>query len=160
MHAKSNFFRPHGLQPTRLLCPCDSPGKNIVVGCHALLQGIFLTQRSSPCLLQLLLQIFYYWATREAHGISWQLKILSRIGVLCCDKSIKHVVKRFFFDVDHFKRSLYYIFIISLQFFIFWPQSCEILVPQPGIKPTPPALEHKVLTTGPPGKSLKHVILT
>ena len=28
----------------RLLCPQDSPGKNTGVGCHALLQGIFLTQ--------------------------------------------------------------------------------------------------------------------
>ena len=35
---------PHGLQPTRLLCPWDSPSKNTAVGCHALLQGIFLTQ--------------------------------------------------------------------------------------------------------------------
>ena len=35
---------PHRLQPTRLLCPWDSPGKNTGVGCHALLQGIFLTR--------------------------------------------------------------------------------------------------------------------
>ena len=32
----------------------DSPGKNIGVGCHALLQGIFLTQGSNPSLLYLL----------------------------------------------------------------------------------------------------------
>ena len=32
----------------------DSPGKNAGVGCHALLQGIFLTQGSNPCLLFLL----------------------------------------------------------------------------------------------------------
>ena len=32
----------------------DSPGKNTGVGCHALLQGIFLTQGSSPRLLSLL----------------------------------------------------------------------------------------------------------
>ena len=25
---------PHGLQPARLLCPWDSPGKNTGVGCH------------------------------------------------------------------------------------------------------------------------------
>ena len=31
-------MRPHGLQPTRLLCPWDSPGKNTGVGCHFLLQ--------------------------------------------------------------------------------------------------------------------------
>ena len=31
---------------------------------------------------------------------------------------------------------------------------CGILVPHPGIKPTPPALEGGVLATEPPGKSL------
>jgi len=40
--------------PTRLLCPWDSPGKNTGVGCHALLQWIFPTQGSNPCLLSLL----------------------------------------------------------------------------------------------------------
>ena len=30
------FLRPHGLQPARLLCPWDSPGKNTGVGCHFL----------------------------------------------------------------------------------------------------------------------------
>ena len=30
---------PHGLQPTKLLCPTDFPGKNAGVGCHFLLQG-------------------------------------------------------------------------------------------------------------------------
>ena len=29
--------RPHGLQPTRLLCPWDPPGKSTGVGCHCLL---------------------------------------------------------------------------------------------------------------------------
>ena len=44
-------LRPRGLQPARLLCPWDSPGKNTGVGCYALLQGIFLTQGSNPRLL-------------------------------------------------------------------------------------------------------------
>ena len=34
----SNSVRPHKWQPTRLLCPWDSPGKNIGVGCHFPLQ--------------------------------------------------------------------------------------------------------------------------
>ena len=34
-----------------LHCPCDSPSKNTGVGCHFLLQGIFLTQGLNPCLL-------------------------------------------------------------------------------------------------------------
>ena len=33
------------------LCPRDSPGKKTGVGCHSLLQGIFLTQGSNPGLL-------------------------------------------------------------------------------------------------------------
>ena len=37
-------FAAHGLQPCRLLCPWDFPGKNTGVGCLFLLQGIFLTQ--------------------------------------------------------------------------------------------------------------------
>ena len=32
-------LRPHGLQPARLRCLWDSPGKNTGVGCHAFLQG-------------------------------------------------------------------------------------------------------------------------
>ena len=35
----SDSLRPHGLQPTRLLCPWDSPGKRPRVGYHFLLQG-------------------------------------------------------------------------------------------------------------------------
>ena len=35
----------------RLLCPWNSPGKNTGVGCPFILQGIFLTQESNPCLL-------------------------------------------------------------------------------------------------------------
>ena len=35
----SNSSRPHGLQPTRLLCPWDFPGKITGVGCHRLLRG-------------------------------------------------------------------------------------------------------------------------
>ena len=50
--AQSDSFRPHGLQPTRPLCPWDSPGKNTRVGYHSLLQGIFLTQGWNPGLPQ------------------------------------------------------------------------------------------------------------
>ena len=44
-------WRPHGLQPVRLLCPWNSPGENPGVGSHLLLQGIFPTQGSNPGLL-------------------------------------------------------------------------------------------------------------
>ena len=41
-------LRPHGLQPTRVLYPWNSPGKYTGMGCHSLLQGIFPTQRANP----------------------------------------------------------------------------------------------------------------
>ena len=34
----SDSVQPHRRQPTRILCPWDSPGKNTGVGCHFLLQ--------------------------------------------------------------------------------------------------------------------------
>ena len=61
---------PCGLQPCRLLCPWDSPGKNPGVGCHALLQGILPTQGSNLGLLCFLYwrqnRFSPHWAIREA----------------------------------------------------------------------------------------------
>ena len=50
----SDSVWPLGLEPARLLCPWDSLGKNAGVGCHFLLQGIFLTQGLNLHLLHLL----------------------------------------------------------------------------------------------------------
>ena len=47
----SDSLQPHGPEPARLLCPWDFPGKNTGVGCHSLLQGIFLIQGSNLGLL-------------------------------------------------------------------------------------------------------------
>ena len=41
----------HALQPARVLCPWNSPGKNTGVGCRSLLQGIFPTQGLKSVLL-------------------------------------------------------------------------------------------------------------
>ena len=62
----SDSSRPHGLQPTRLLCPWDFPGKNTGVGSHSLLQEIFLTQGSNPGLLhcrQILYHLIQSWVS-------------------------------------------------------------------------------------------------
>ena len=60
--------RLHELQPTRLLCPSNFPGKNIRVGCPLLLQGTFLTQGLSPPSESPALAALTSWAVREAHG--------------------------------------------------------------------------------------------
>ena len=45
------IVRPHRWQPTRLLCPWDSPGKNTGVGCHFLLQCVKVKSFSRVWLL-------------------------------------------------------------------------------------------------------------
>ena len=46
--AVSDSRWPHRLQPARLLCPWDSPGKHIGASSHSLLQGTFPTQGLNP----------------------------------------------------------------------------------------------------------------
>ena len=86
----SNSVRPHRWQPTRLLCPRDSLGKNTGVGCHALLQGIFSTQGSNTGLSHCR-QILYCLSHQESPRIQewvaypfsrgrWILHLLSYEG--------------------------------------------------------------------------------
>ena len=63
----SDTLGPHGPHPARLLCPWNSPGKNTRVGCHSLLQGIFLTQGLNPGLLHCR-QILYYLSHQRSLG--------------------------------------------------------------------------------------------
>ena len=44
-----NSYWPHGLQPTRLLCPWDFPGKSTGVGCHCLLQACMSKSPYKTC---------------------------------------------------------------------------------------------------------------
>ena len=46
----SDSLRSHGLYPSRLLCPWNSPGKDTGVGCYSPLHQIFLIQGLNPIL--------------------------------------------------------------------------------------------------------------
>ena len=62
----SDSLQPSGLQPTKFLCPWDSPGKNSWVGSHSFLQGIFLNQ--GPTWVSLIAGRFIsIWATIANH---------------------------------------------------------------------------------------------
>ena len=62
-----------------------------------------------------------------------------------------------FFFLKSLLNLLQYCF--CFMFWFFGPEAYGILAPQPGIEPAPPALEGEVLTTGPPGKSLRVFIM-
>ena len=74
----SDSVRRHRRQPTRLLCPWDSPGKNTGVGCHFLLQGIFLIQWSNPGLPHYR-QILYHLGHQGSQ--SWSPLLSKEVGV-------------------------------------------------------------------------------
>ena len=76
VHAKSLQSCPTLCNPMDCSSPDssvhgDSPGKNTGVGCHFLLQAIFLTQGSNPCLFCILIgrHMLYHCATREGSSI-------------------------------------------------------------------------------------------
>ena len=46
--SRVRLFVTPWMQPTRLLSPWNFPGKSTAVGCHFLLQEIFLTQGLNP----------------------------------------------------------------------------------------------------------------
>ena len=85
------FATPWGLQPARLLCPWDSPGKNTGVGSQFFLQGIFLTQGSNPNLphcRQILYQLRHQGSPKilewGAHSFSsGSSRPRNRMGVAC-----------------------------------------------------------------------------
>ena len=96
----SNSLPPHGLQPTRLLWPWDSPGNNTELDCRFLLQGVFLTQGSNPHLLSAALQVDYlptepsgkprvdYGKFQNEEIGSWCL--LLHFSVLCSDPPLRY----------------------------------------------------------------------
>ena len=100
-----NSLWPHGLQPARLLCPWDSPGKNTGVDCHALLQGIFPTQGSNPGLSHFR-WILYCLSHKEAHIIHMTCKIYGKQNLKCkikCSEKKKIVLDaRSFLEVEAF----------------------------------------------------------
>ena len=78
----SDSLRPNELQPARLLCPWNSPGKNSGLGSHSLLQGIFprsLKLKGLNPSLPNCRWILYHLSHQEALSISYQsgkLKIM------------------------------------------------------------------------------------
>ena len=63
----SDSLQPYGLWPVRLLCPWDSPCKNIGVGCHAPSRG-YSQSRDGTQGCHTAGKFFTTYATREAQA--------------------------------------------------------------------------------------------
>ena len=57
----SNSSLPHGLQPTRLLCPWDFPGKSTGVGCHCLLHDTHQVNTNSHHNQSTWIHVFFFF---------------------------------------------------------------------------------------------------
>ena len=124
-----------------LLCPWDFPGKNTGVGCHFLLQGIFLTQGLNLGLLhcgQILCCL-----SHQGSRSSWEVLTSCRISPKSPNTGV-------------FKKKKFILFIwLHLDGIFSW--SMWDLVPWPGIEPGPLQWKLRVLATGPAGKS-PHIV--
>ena len=73
----SNPQRPHGLQPTRLLCPWDFPGKSTGVGCHCLFQVTLASKNKlgsvpSSLIFWKCLYHFFFGRFHQGSSLKWR----------------------------------------------------------------------------------------
>ena len=108
----SDSVRSHRQQPTRILCPWDSPGKNTGVGCHFLLQCMKVKSESkvaqscpTPCdpmdfsLPGSSIHGIFQARVPEGGAIAFSNDHYTRIKIIFeCFKVCKNV----FYQIDHF----------------------------------------------------------
>ena len=74
----SNSLGPRGLQPIRLLHPCDSPGKNTRVGCHSFSRGSSRPRNWTP-VSRIGGRCFNLWATSIPSLVAHTVKRLPTV---------------------------------------------------------------------------------
>ena len=103
------------LEPARLLCPWDAPGKNTGVGCRALLQGSFPNQGLNPGIPHWG-RFLTIWAARETQQFQSPLFCLSphcwslvwlglSSGIPFLENSMRHLVVGLHFLARWIKKS-------------------------------------------------------
>ena len=86
----SDSSRSHGLEPARLLCLWNSPGKNTGVGGYSLLQGIFPNQTSVSDTED---RFFTIWAIHigTSNNNFWRHKYYAKINNKNWKQQCKHI---------------------------------------------------------------------
>jgi len=157
------------MQPIRLLCPWDSPCRNTRVDCHALLQGIFLTQESNLVLLHLLaLAIRFFTTSAPCKAIYVYVAYICVCVCVCVCMCIyiyihTHTHTHILYLVAVMSSSLQPHGLQLTRFLCprgfssqeYWsglPCTPPVDLPNSGIKLRPPTLQVNFLPTDPPGK--------
>ena len=89
----SDSLRPYGLQPTRLLCQWDFPGKSPRMGCHCLLWILYF---SGCYILVLLIEIFVYEGYCVNHTFAlmfWKENDLVKLSQSVTAHDVRHCFK-------------------------------------------------------------------
>ena len=95
----SHSVRPPRRQPTRLLCPWDSPGKNTGVGCHFLLQCMKVKSESEVTQSCPTLSDPMDWSlpgssvhgTFQARVLEWGAIAFSNIIIIACSNTSRAI---------------------------------------------------------------------
>ena len=116
---------PHRQQPTRPLCPWDSPGKNTGVGCHFLLQCMKVKSESEVTRSYPLLATPWTVAYQASPSMGFSRQEYWS-GVPLPSPDLVLILGKFFFNI-----------------LTFWPHSMAC-----GIEPVSPAWKLEVLTPG------------
>ena len=121
----SNSLRPHGLQPARLLCPWNFPGKSTAVGYYSLLQSIVPTRGLNTCLNKLLglLQALAYFQSSEKVDFDnfWQ-------GSHCFYRG--GAFRGPYFTIPAEVNLLFISFIFTFSFFFLWAYFAGLRLPE------------------------------
>ena len=141
----SNSVRSHTRQPSRLLCPWDSPGKNTGVGCHFLLQCMKVKSESEIAQLCPTLSepMDCSLPGSSAHGI-FQARVLEW-GVIAFSPALWALVIHRYFrgpncplsKADKKKHKVVFAAVNHFPFSVFAPSTSEprSLAEQTGIRP-------------------------
>ena len=109
----SDSLRPHGLQPTRLLCPWDFPANSSGVDCHFLLQEIVLREtkinKDVLCL--------------HNRALFWVLTVLSRTNLpMVCNRGKKKKKKKQL-PMGPFLVDLFHLSFLQITLHPVWPRT-------------------------------------
>ena len=155
----SDSLPSHGLYPTRLLCPWNSPGKNTGVGCCSLLQEINPGIKPGSPTLQA--DSLLYEPPGKYDNIGpialdkWQYYNNAFLRIMYVSAQLLNLVQ--LFQVFATPGTVAHQAPLSMGFSTqeYWsglPFPSPGDLPNPGIKPPTPAFTNGFFTTEPPGK--------